>query len=165
MRDTAHKYSYDVIQTERSHAEGQFIHFLLHRNQKRPGWYTHIMGMGCSKCHCAKCDCLFKIWLGKKYYAFTTAINDKKGSPLKSEVGTMGFVQSAEGDLALKKETNIRFATASGEEAVDSNATYDNKYYHWSGLLKTETRQRRLGERLDCTNMPTKRRKKEDAKT
>jgi len=37
------------------------------------------MGMGCSKCHCAECDCLFKLFLGEGYYAVTVSVNDKKG--------------------------------------------------------------------------------------
>ena len=40
MRTKAHELGYDVIQAEQSHAEGQFLQFLLHRHRKRPGLYT-----------------------------------------------------------------------------------------------------------------------------
>jgi len=34
MRKKAHELGYDVIQAKQSHAEGQFLQFLLHRKQK-----------------------------------------------------------------------------------------------------------------------------------
>ena len=78
MRTKAHESGYDVIQTERSHAEGQFMQFLLYRHKQRPGLYTHIMGMGCSRPHCSKCDHIFKTLLGGNYYEVTAAVYEKR---------------------------------------------------------------------------------------
>lgn len=78
MREKAHELGYDAIKAEPAHTEGQLIQFLLRRHQVRPGWYTHIMGMGCSKCHCAECDVLFKLFLREGYHAVTTLVNEKK---------------------------------------------------------------------------------------
>jgi hypothetical protein len=78
MRTKAHESGYDVIQVEQSHAEGQFLQFLLHRHKKRPGLYTHIMGMGCSRRHCAECNHILKRVLGSNYHAFTASVYDKK---------------------------------------------------------------------------------------
>jgi hypothetical protein len=89
MFRTAENLGYDVIQAEQSHAEGQFLQFL----RKRRGHYTHIMGMGCSKKHCAECDCLMSFLLGEGYSTFTAAVNDGKGKGAKTSKREMVFLK------------------------------------------------------------------------
>jgi len=80
MRKKANELNDDVIQAEQSHAEGQLIQFSLLRNQVRPSWYTHIIGMGCSTCHCTECNSLLKLFLGEGYHGATALVDDKKDS-------------------------------------------------------------------------------------
>jgi hypothetical protein len=74
MRARARDLGYDIINSDRAHAEGQFLQFLYDRSMRRPGLYTHILGMGCNRLHCIECDCLLRLILGKNYRGFTTAM-------------------------------------------------------------------------------------------
>jgi hypothetical protein len=135
MREKAHELGYDVIKAEQAHAEGQLIQFLLRRHQVRPGWYTHIMGMGCSKCHCAECDILFKLFLGEGYHAVTTSVNEKKNGSNNTVVTSITNEPRDPGEAGAdenKKFTQIRtlkteYEVVKGEEAIDT-ASYP-KYY------------------------------------
>ncbi len=120
MRTKARELGYDVIQTDRSHAEGQFMQFLLYRHKQRPGLYTHIMGMGCSRPHCSKCDHIFKTLLGSKYHEFTASVYEKH-----EEVVLPMTNQAEWGDLLVrlkKMSTNTDVSVAPDSFTPISNA-------------------------------------------
>lgn len=71
----AYELGYHIIQSEVSHAEGQFLQFLYQRCKSNPGYYTHIIGMGRSRRHCLECDALLKLVLGQSYKRLTAIIN------------------------------------------------------------------------------------------
>lgn len=77
---------YDRIQSDQSHAEGQFLQFLFkreglkEREETEKAAYTHIIAMGCSRPHCVECDCLFRLILGKNYSKLTAAA-EPSGNP------------------------------------------------------------------------------------
>lgn len=85
MREKAEELGYDVIKAEQSHAEGQFLQFLLHRsnypkNSSNARYYTHIVGMGCSRSHCAECDTLLSLLLGNNYHEVTSSVDHTKNN-------------------------------------------------------------------------------------
>ncbi len=77
-RIEAEHLGYDVVRTERSHAEGQFLQFLHRRNLVRPGLYTHVLAIGCSRRFCAKCDCLLQLTLGRNYAQIAAVIEEEE---------------------------------------------------------------------------------------
>lgn len=58
----AEKRGYAVIITPEGHAEASFLQYILARAQaeKTAGYYTHIVGLGCSRPICKDCDELLK---------------------------------------------------------------------------------------------------------
>ena len=72
MYRAANEKGYDVIQSERSHAEGQMVQFLLDNATE----YTHIVGMGCSRLYCAECNILLGLILGQDWAQIATAMYD-----------------------------------------------------------------------------------------
>lgn len=135
VREKAYMLGYDVIQVEQSHAEGQFVQFLLRRHQVRPGWYTHIMGLGCSRRLCVECNHLLKMFLGDHYHPLVASYCDSSQSIVVTEdVGKL-FMNNAQDDA-----TNTSFepmynrtavmrvpGTVLGVEAID-HSTYPNYY-------------------------------------
>ena len=139
MRAKAHELGYDVIQAEQSHAEGQFLQCLLHRHRKRPGLYTHIMGMGCSRCYCVECDHILKACLGGNYYAVTASVYDKKkdqrvGPKVDSISGTsvtsgLDEVDNSNDDVPCTqvRVQKIQYKIVKEIKAIDT-ASYDSMY-------------------------------------
>lgn len=68
---------YHVFQAEQAHAEGEFLQFLWARRKKNE--YTHLVAMGCSRLHCAECNALLELVLGKGYTEISAAINQEDG--------------------------------------------------------------------------------------
>lgn len=144
MRKKAHELGYDVIQAEQSHAELQFAQFLIRREQVRPGLYTHIMGMGCSRCYCAECDHALKGMLSDEYFKIAAAVDDKKDNSDGLQSGPISAtskpITSDETDSsdAVKFTQSIaqetEYKVVKGEKTVD-NATYD-RYYVPKSLQK-----------------------------
>ncbi len=120
MRKKAQELGYDVIQAEQSHAELQFIQFLIRREEVRPGLYTHIMGMGCSRCYCAECDHVLKGLL-----KIATSVDDKKDISNGPKLGSMS---------AISKPINSSVADESGVVRYTQNKVQDVEY----GVVKDE---------------------------
>jgi hypothetical protein len=105
------------------------------------------MGMGCSKCHCAECDVLFKLFLGEGYHVVTTSVNEKKNGSNNTVVTSITNEPRDPGEAGAdenKKFTQIRtlkteYEVVKGEEAIDT-ASYDNCYLPES--LQKETKHR-----------------------
>jgi len=139
VRGKAHTLGYDIIQAEQSHAEGEFIQFLLHCHQVRPAWYTHIMGIGCSRPICGECDHLFKLFFGDNYpnMSITSAHSEKMGMVLTEDNIQCCFShrQSATSEALphsftpmYNKSLEIDVpGTVLNLEAIDT-ATYSNYY-------------------------------------
>lgn len=70
MYSEANRKNYDVIQAERSHAEGQMIQFLLNNATE----YTHIVGIGCSRLYCPECDIMFGLLLGSDWKSISSVV-------------------------------------------------------------------------------------------
>lgn len=66
--DKAQALGYDFIETPAEHAEVAFRQFFLTRAQENTttGYYTHIVGLECSRQVCSNCDSLLQI-LTKHY--------------------------------------------------------------------------------------------------
>jgi hypothetical protein len=135
------------------------MQFLLDRDQKRPGWYTHIMGMGCSKCHCAACARLFEFFLGSCYSEVTASVDAKKGSNASLQPGPVSTtsqltdldrIDNAEDDVAFTQSITqeIRYMVGKGEKAIDSDF-YDD-YYLPENFQKEI--QRRTDSNLDLSD-------------
>jgi len=139
LRNKAHALEYDVIQGKQSHAEGQLIQFLLDRHRKRPGWYTHILGLGCSRPICAECDHLFKLFLGEDYQQVISSIYDRKGEITlnKSMIDNhVSYPESTPSDVISSsfepmhdKRIKVRVpGTVLKSRAINSTQAYDNYY-------------------------------------
>ena len=139
LRTKAHALGYDLIQVEQSHAEGEFIQFLLRRHQVRPGLYTHIMGIGCSRLVCAECDHLFKMFFGDNYQnmRIASAHNDEREITVtesnidcclsRQAVDTGDIIPSSFVPMYKKKLIIEVPGTVLNSEAIDM-ATYSNYY-------------------------------------
>ncbi len=66
---------YHVVKAGQAHAEGEFLQFLWERRKKNE--YTHLVAMGCSRLHCAECNALLELVLGKRYTEISAAINQE----------------------------------------------------------------------------------------
>ena len=118
-RDKAKKLGYDVIKAERAHAEVQLLQHLL----KRQKHYTHIIAMGCSRPHCAECDALLRLFLGKHYTKITAASESfgRPGTPVIERRCT----PDAPFDFTLTRTSSRNYTVIQGEEAVKRDKTYD----------------------------------------
>ncbi len=166
MRQKAHALGYDVIQAEQSHAEGQLIQFLLRRNEKRPGWYTHILGMGCSRQHCIECDSLFKAFLGSTYTEFTTATVCKDRHVADLDIEKIPQSNTAEitdesdkMDFMLRKRIKLGISLAQREKATDTTEPQDGSNYYLSQPLKEALRWK-SGKDISFCNRFTKSKKR-----
>ena len=131
MRYKAHELGYDVIQAKQSHAEAQCMQFLLHRHQKRSGWYTHILGIGCSRPHCIECDPLLKLYLGKGYDQFTSSIHTKSKQEgdmesdlpdtIKTHVCQITIGTHDTGGLVVNKHIERIGVVVNGQNAIDGS--------------------------------------------
>lgn len=130
MRKKAEELGYDVIQTEQSHTEGQLIQFLLYRHRKMPGFYTHLLGMGCSRSHCMECDSLLKLYLGDNYHQFTSSINtrntkkedireDHNPDRIHTEVRKIGLTINDAGKPVVSKHIDRTGDVVHGDRALD----------------------------------------------
>ena len=128
MREKAEELGYDIINAEQAHAEGEFMQFLLKREQNDPGRYTHILGMGCSRLHCAECDPLLNQLLGKGYSEFTAAMMCSKTPlflPISEKQGTrMSITYPA---------STFNYTVSSGSDAVGDK---HYQHYYLSDYLK-----------------------------
>lgn len=133
MRNKAEELGYDVIKAGQTHAEGQFLQFLLARATKL-NHYTHIVGMGCSKKHCAECDALMCLLLGNNYYAVTSSVNHDKGrsdnKPTSDNIFFDEDIQENNGEIVVTLQyiKTVGFHVVLQKAAVDYNAVYDNFY-------------------------------------
>lgn len=75
-RKAEYELGYHVARAGQAHAEGEFLQFLWKRRKQTPPLYTHIVAMGCSRPHCAECDVLLQLVLGKGYTAISAAMDD-----------------------------------------------------------------------------------------
>jgi hypothetical protein len=158
MRKKAYELGYDVTQAEQSHAELQFTQFLIRREQVRPGLYTHIMGMGCSRRYCAECDHLLKGIVSDEYLGVASSVDHEKSNSAGPRPGfisaTSNPIHSDEADSsdAVKFTQTIaqeiEYEVVKGKKAVD-DASYDN--YYLPENLQEEIR-RRTGLNLDFSN-------------
>jgi hypothetical protein len=135
MRKKAEQLGYDVIQATQAHAEGQLLQFLLHRNKANPGLYTHIMGIGCSRCFCAECDTVLNLFLGESYYEVAASVKATKKNENKDGPATVHFSFASRltnfgtppSCYTQVVEQEIQYKVVQGLEVVDT-ATY-GKYY------------------------------------
>lgn len=160
MRTKAHELGYDVIQTQQSHAEGQLIQFLLDRHQRRPGWYTHIMGMGCSRCHCVECNALLELFLGKDYDKFTASINTKKNTEkaentvdtsldaINTRISDIQITKTDQDGFCLTKTIERSATVVFGLDAV-GKGTFDKFYLP---LVLRDAINEKLPQELDFQN-------------
>jgi hypothetical protein len=160
MRNKAHELGYDVIQTQQSHAEGQLIQFLLDRHQRRPGWYTHIMGMGCSRCHCVECNALLELFLGKDYDKFTASINTKKNTAeaentadtsldsINTRISDIQITKTDQDGFCLTKTIERSATMVFGLDAV-GKGTFDKFYLP---LVLRDAINEKLPQELDFHN-------------
>jgi hypothetical protein len=160
MRAKAHELGYDIIQSGQSHAEAQFLQFLYKRNDARPGHYTHIVKMGCSKKHCSECDALLKLLLGPNYHKITSSINHGKESdiPLPTVEADPPIIKGD--DVFFRYVTSIHLKIVHKEEAVDEGAVYRNYYLPKS--LKDQIKHTLGNDNIDLSSARFN--KKEDQK-
>ncbi|MEO1300870.1 MAG: hypothetical protein AAFU83_01275, partial [Bacteroidota bacterium] len=111
----AHTLGYHFIQSQQSHAEGQFIQFLYQRWRQHPGYYTHIVGMGCSRKHCPECGFLLQLILGNEYREITAVIGDLEPP---EEVSIESIPPSR---LRLIKKRQFSVITSSADREGGSN--------------------------------------------
>jgi hypothetical protein len=138
MREKAHELGYDVIQTDQPHAEGQLMQFLRQRHQKRPGWYTHILGMGCSRSHCVECDHLLRLCLGANYNLVTASINTKNEELVDIEANLSNTIKtcvldanivatSNSSELVVHKHLTLTGNVVYGQDAISTK--FFDKFY------------------------------------
>lgn len=113
---------YDEGSAGRAHVEGQFLDFLYKRNQDQAR-YTHIVGMGCSRPHCAECDCILKLMLGKKYQTITAAAIEKAKS--REVTGVDAPLDENNPHVTLTKREKVEYDLVNKNEAV-SDTSYQN---------------------------------------
>jgi hypothetical protein len=132
IRSKAQELGYDIIQAEQSHAEGQFLQFLYKRNNARPGHYTHIVGMGCSKKHCIECDALLRLFLGPNYHDITASVNHKqeKDNTNPKHISTYHTLKN-QADMSMKLSyiREVDFHVVQKQDAVDATTAMYNRYY------------------------------------
>jgi hypothetical protein len=129
MRDRAYHLNYEVIQANQSHSEIQFVQFLYKRHKIRPGFYTHILGMGCSKKHCKECNCLMELLLIPNYCDITASIDDSlevNSTDRKIEQLPCDFKRYGN-KVSYTEHVRVEFTLAEGAEAV-SKDIYPNYY-------------------------------------
>lgn len=138
MRKKAHQLGYDVIQAQQSHAEGQLIQFLISRDQKRPDWYTHILGVGCSRSYCAECGVLFRGCLGVNCHRFIASVDAKQKGDNGPRLGQTSAISESRNSQEAERTDDrvaytqritqtIDYEVVKGEKAFD-DAIYDNFY-------------------------------------
>ena len=127
MREKAEELGYDIINAEQAHAAGEFMQFLLGRKQESPGRYTHILGMGCSRPHCAECDSLLKLFLGQEYNKFTAAM-----CVASAVVPSLPTVEKQE-ESVLVTFPALTYTAAGKSDAIEKKR-HDN--YYLSDYLK-----------------------------
>ncbi|MEO1300867.1 MAG: hypothetical protein AAFU83_01260 [Bacteroidota bacterium] len=123
----AHELGYHLIQSQQSHAEGQFLQFLYQRCKQNPGYYTYIVGIGCSRRHCFECDFLLQLILGESYRKITSVT--KIGDPEKA------IIESATEQAPLRLVTKRRFSIATIDDCSPNSFSQlcssdkSNKFY------------------------------------
>jgi hypothetical protein len=138
MRNKACVLGYDVIQAQQSHAEGQLIQFLIGRDQKRPGWYTHILGVGCSRSYCAECKVLFRGCLGDNCHRFIASVDAKQKGNNGPRLGQVSAISESINSKEAERTDDsvaytqritqeVNYEVVKGEKAFD-DAIYDNFY-------------------------------------
>lgn len=118
MAQKAKELKYAIRTGYQAHAEAEFIQFLLQRKQQKKERYTHILGMGCSRRHCQECDSLLKLFLGKQYYRFTSAMDETASLPAVANVEN-GC------EILCKIHARIVYQT----NAVNKDGRRSDKYY------------------------------------
>ena len=132
MREKATALGYDVIQTEQVHAEMQFLKFLILRDQLRPGLYTHVVGMGCSRCYCAECNHALRGVLAGNYAEVATAVERKKEENrlkliTRSPISRAVSDSNTSGLYRQTVEQVTEYKVVKGDQIVDSSS-YENFY-------------------------------------
>ena len=135
MRKKAQELGYDVIKAERSHAELQFLQFLVRREQIRPGLYTHIMGMGCSRCYCSECNHILQGLVSKNYLKIATSVYHKKDGSVGPKPGPVSAVSKPVNALdksgiiecTQSVAQDVAYKMAKDEKTVD-DAIYEHCY-------------------------------------
>lgn len=127
MKTKAGELKYHIVNAEQAHAEGEFVQFLLKRNDKQGAeTYTHIIGMGCSKQHCKECNCLLRLFLGDNYYEFTAVVKRENEQSKVSVQEQQGL--SNNNKLVVTREQQTNYEPAYGVDAIS------NKYYNQFSL-------------------------------
>ena len=119
MAKKAQALQYGIRTGLQSHAEGEFVQFLLQRDRQNEERYTHILGMGCSRRHCRECDVLFQLFLGKGYHGFTAAARNEESS--------LPVITDTEEGCVIRSEINAPFVYE--REAVSQSSSRSQKYY------------------------------------
>ena len=119
MAKKAIELRYGIRTGYQAHAEGEFVQFLLQRNQQNEERYTHILGMGCSRMHCRECDALLQLFLGKGYQSFTAAAKIEESAP--------PVIKNVEQGCVIRSEINVSFVYK--EEAVSQSSGRSQRYY------------------------------------
>ncbi len=119
MAKKAQALRYGIRTGLQSHAEGEFVQFLLQRDRQNEERYTHILGMGCSRMHCRECDALFQLFLGKGYHGLTAAA--------KNEESSLPVITDTEVGCVIRSEINAPFVYE--REAVSQSSSRSQKYY------------------------------------
>ena len=119
MTQKSEELRYGIRTGYQSHAEGEFMQFLLQRKQQNRGRYTHILGMGCSRMHCQECDSLLQLFLGKGYSTFTAAT--------KNEENSLPTISDTEEGCVIRTKINAPLVYES--EAVNKSGNRSRKYY------------------------------------
>lgn len=120
----AENLKYDVIKTKGGHAELQLIQFLCDRSIKHPGYYEHIVAMGCSRLHCKRCDVMMRLFLGESYMSVTAAT--PASLPLESR---RPYYQRLEEEfmssnvIAAIEGVRTQRSILMGEEAISNEVT------------------------------------------
>jgi hypothetical protein len=141
-RTMAHELGYDIIQAEQSHAEGQFLQFLHKRNRERPGHYTHIVGMGCSKKHCAECNAFLELLIGPNFHDITASIDHGKAQAVTNPSPIpLNYELKQEGNGIFSYSVNfmrgLYFNIVEKKQAIDAaNQLYDRYYLPESSKKK-----------------------------
>lgn len=86
--------------------------------------------MGCSRCHCAECDCLFRLILGKSYSAITAAVASS-GDADSLEVGITDSPTDPSA-FTLTRTSRRNYKILQGRDAVSTKPS--KKFFIPAGL-------------------------------
>ena len=111
---------------------------MIGRDQKRPGWYTHILGTGCSRSYCAECGVLFRGCLGVNCHRFIASVNAKQTGNNGSRLGQVSAISESRNSkedectdesvaYTQRITQEVNYEVVKGEKAFD-DAIYDNFY-------------------------------------